>query len=117
MAIIRGQKDVLDAEVVKFDQRPLTQSVLINSVPKGGTHLLRNILRMFVPVEQHYAADFIQIPNLRQHMPALDPASPKLVVGHLLFSDESWRATLTTGFWPVRASWCRTPLISRISST
>ena len=93
MAIIRGQKDVLDAEVVKFDQRPLTQSVLINSVPKGGTHLLHNFLRMFVPVEQHYAADFIQIPNLRQHMSALDPASPKLVVGHLLFSDESWRAT------------------------
>lgn len=92
MAIIRGQKDVLDAEVRKFAQTPLTQPLLVNSVPKGGTHLLRNILRMFVPVEQHYAAEFVQIPNMPNHRAAFDPAAPKLVAGHLLFSDVSWAA-------------------------
>ena len=63
MAIITGIKDTLDAEVARFSQTPLAQPVLLNSVPKGGTHLLRNIVRMFVPVEQHYDRDWSGAPN------------------------------------------------------
>ncbi|MDO9608435.1 MAG: hypothetical protein Q7J26_07920 [Brevundimonas sp.] len=89
MAIISGIKDTLDAEVAKFDQAPLKQPVLLNSVPKGGTHLLRNIVRMFVPVEQHYDRDFVQVPNMHLHLAAFNPHEPKLAAAHLLFSDQS----------------------------
>lgn len=72
-----------------FEQSPLTMPVFLNSVPKCGTHLMRNIVRMFVPVEQQYHNAFIQIPILRQHIGAFDPSHPKLSWGHLLFSDEA----------------------------
>ncbi len=78
--------DTLDEENRKFVQHKLKQHVFINSVPKSGTHLLRNIIRMFVPVEQQYAAQFIQHPNLQEHLAAFE-GGPKLSWGHLLFSD------------------------------
>ena len=83
------RRDNLDAENARFDQTPLVQAVFLNSVPKSGSHLLRNIVRMFVPVEQHYTADFIQWPNLQQHRAAFDPRQPRLSWGHLLFADAS----------------------------
>lgn len=89
MALIKGLKDTLNSEVARFQQAPLRQPVLLNSVPKGGTHLLRNILRMFVPVEQHHDRDFVQIPNMHLHLDAFNPNEPKLACGHLLFSDQS----------------------------
>ena len=89
MAVIKGLKDTLNADVARFRQAPLGQPVLVNSVPKGGTHLLRNILRMFVPVEQHYDRDFVQIPNMHLHLDAFNPNAPMLSCGHLLFSDQS----------------------------
>jgi hypothetical protein len=85
--LVRG--DDLDAANSAFSQVPLAQPVFLNSVPKSGSHLLRNIIRMFVPVAQHYTADFIQWPNLQQHRVAFDPAAPKLSWGHLLFADAS----------------------------
>lgn len=72
-----------------FQQVPLEQPVFLNSVPKCGTHLFRNIMRMFVPVEQQYHSTFIQIPVLKQHLRAFSKSSPKLSWGHLLFSDDS----------------------------
>lgn len=72
-----------------FEQARLAQPVFLNSVPKCGTHLMRNIFRMFVPVEQQYHRAFIQIPVLRQNLPAFSTAQPYLSWGHLLFSDES----------------------------
>lgn len=89
MAIIKGMQDTLDAEVARFAQAPLKQPLLVNSIPKGGTHLLRNVLRMFVPVGQHHDRDFVQIPNMHQHLDAFDPNAPKLAAAHLLFSDQS----------------------------
>jgi hypothetical protein len=83
------QRDTLDAENARFVQAPLRQPVFLNSVPKSGSHLLRNIVRMFVPVEQQYAADFIQWANLKQHLAAFAPASPKLSWGHLFLADAS----------------------------
>src|SRR3546814_12833722 len=83
MPQIYVKRDNLDAANVEFVQQRLTQPVFLNSVPKSGSHLLRNILRMFVPVDQQYSADFIQWPNLQQHRIAFDPAQPRLSWGHL----------------------------------
>ena len=89
MAIIKGMADTLDTEVARFAQARLRKPVLLNSIPKGGTHLLRNILRMFVPVDQHHSRDFVQIPNMHEHLDAFDPGAPRLAIGHLLFDDQS----------------------------
>lgn len=70
-------------------QAHLAGPVFLNSVPKCGTHLMRNIVRMFVPVEQQYHRAFIQYPNLRQNVSAFSPSAPMLSWGHLLFSDDS----------------------------
>ena len=89
MAVIRGIKDTLDDQVRRFDQAPLRRPVLLNSIPKGGTHLLRNILRMFVPVEQHHDRDFVQAPNMHEHLDAFNPHAPRLAAAHLLFDDQA----------------------------
>lgn len=89
MPSVRVKPDTLDEESRRFRQAPLRQPVFLNSVPKSGSHLLRNILRMFVPVEQQYQRDFIQWANLQQHLAAFDPASPKLSWGHLFLADAS----------------------------
>lgn len=89
MPEIMIRRDNLDVENARFDQAELRQPVFLNSVPKSGSHLLRNILRMFVPVGQHYTADFIQWGNLQQHRSAFDARAPKLSWGHLFFADVS----------------------------
>lgn len=91
-ARVMSRPDTLGAEVGKFQQAPLRQTAFLNSVPKCGTHLLRNIVRMFVPAQQHFDREFIQIPNLEQHKMALHPQRPMFSVGHLLFADISLMA-------------------------
>jgi hypothetical protein len=83
------EPDTLNDANRNFAQAPLRQPIFLNSVPKSGSHLLRNIIRMFVPVEQQYQADFIQWPNMQQHRLAFDPAEPMLSWGHLLMADAS----------------------------
>ena len=102
--------------------------VFLNSVPKCGTHLLRNIVRMFVPVEQQYHKTFIQHAILGQHMAAFNPATPMLSWGHLFFSDAAaialhetcarscWFATPTTGCWRARAFFYPTRFRARSST-
>ncbi|PQA89111.1 hypothetical protein CW354_03965 [Marinicaulis flavus] len=89
MPRVSMKPDTLNVENRKFEQTPLRQPLFINSVPKSGTHLLRNIVRMFVPVEQQYHEQFIQHPNLQQHLEAFNPEKNYLSWGHLLFSDAS----------------------------
>lgn len=79
--------DTLDDENRRFVQRPLDQPLFLNSIPKSGSHLLRNIIRMFVPVESHYRADFIQHHFLQEHSMAFQPHRRMLSWGHLLFTD------------------------------
>jgi hypothetical protein len=86
-AVIRVKPDSLDAETVRFAPEPLRQPLFLNSIPKSGSHLLRNILRMFVPVQQQYREQFIQWPNIRQHLDAFDPARNYMSFGHLFFTD------------------------------
>lgn len=87
MPIIKLKRDTLNDENLRFQQAPLSQPLFLNSVPKSGSHLLRNIVRMFVPVEQQYDRQFIQHAILQQHLAAFDPAANRLSWGHLFFSD------------------------------
>lgn len=89
MPRVLAKGDNLNELNSNFAQSPLSNSVFLNSVPKCGTHLMRNIMRMFVPVEQQYHQAFIQIPILRQHLLAFAPDRPHLSWGHLLFCDDS----------------------------
>jgi hypothetical protein len=89
MPTVNLPADTLNKMNMQFSQQALPHPVFLNAVPKCGTHLLRNILRMFVPLAQQYHPAFIQIPILSQHLSAFDLKQPKLSWGHLLFSDES----------------------------
>lgn len=89
MPRIVAKGDNLNELNANFVQQPLLEPVFLNSVPKCGTHLLRNILRMFVPVDQQYHRAFIQYPILRENQAAFSQALPHLSWGHLLFSDDS----------------------------
>lgn len=89
MPTIRMKPDTLNEENLRFEQVPLRQGVFLNSVPKCGSHLLRNIVRMFVPVEQQYHAQFIQWAHLGKHLSAFDKDRPQLSWGHLFFADDS----------------------------
>jgi hypothetical protein len=90
MSIVRVnvKPDMLDDENLKFDQRPLKQPLFLNSVPKSGSHLLRNIIRMFVPVESQYNVEFIQHHFFQQHLAAFDSSRNMLSWGHLFFTEE-----------------------------
>lgn len=95
MPTVRIKPDTLDEENRRFVQVPLAKPVFLNSVPKSGSHLLRNIIRMFVPVEQQYKVQFIQHAILDDHVEAFDAQRPMLSWGHLLFSDASAIETST----------------------
>ena len=89
MAHIKLKADNLDAEVARFAPARLTSPIFVNSIPKSGTHLIRNILRMFVPLDQHYRTQFIQWGNLQEHLVAFDRNRNLFSYGHLFFSDAS----------------------------
>jgi len=87
MPRILAKSDTLNALNGNYEQTSLLEPVFLNSVPKSGTHLLRNILRMFVPVRQQYHDAFIQHAILRQNQSAFATSAPRLSWGHLLYSD------------------------------
>jgi hypothetical protein len=89
MPRIVAKGDDLNELNAKFSQKRLLEPVFLNSVPKSGTHLLRNALRMFVPFDQQYHRAFIQYAILREHQAAFSQAVPHLSWGHLLYSDDS----------------------------
>lgn len=103
MPTIRIVPDTLNEENIRFAQQPLAQPLFLNSVPKSGSHLLRNIIRMFVPVDQQYDAQFVQWGNLQEHIDAFESPKNYLSWGHLLFSDAS----------AIETSPCRTILLVR----
>ncbi|HZW59420.1 MAG TPA: hypothetical protein VFE85_03935 [Woeseiaceae bacterium] len=89
MPRIVARADNLNERNADFAQDRLREPIFLNSVPKCGTHLVRNVMRMFVPVEQQYHKAFIQHAILRQHQLAFSEAMPHLSWGHLLFSDDA----------------------------
>jgi hypothetical protein len=86
---INLKPDTLDDENRKFTQHKLQHPLFLNSIPKSGSHLLRNIMRMFVPVEQQYAVQFIQAQFLHEHFGAFSDPRNFLSWGHLMFTDKS----------------------------
>lgn len=86
---INLKQDTLDEEGRRFVMTPLTKPAFLNSVPKCGTHLIRNIVRMFVAPEQQYKAEFVQYPILHIHARAFDPNACLLSWGHMVFGDLS----------------------------
>lgn len=89
MPKITLKPDNLDAETARFAPERIAQPVFVNSLQKSGSHLLRNILRMFVPLDQQYREQFIQWGNLRDHLHAFLPQFPFFSYGHLFFADAS----------------------------
>lgn len=89
MPVVKLPPDTLNLESARFAQSPLRQPVFLNSVQKSGSHLLRNVIRMFVPVEQQYQKQFVQWGNMPEHLEAWDSARNYLSWGHLFFSDAS----------------------------
>ena len=89
MPRIKLKPDNLNRRNAEFKQVPLKQPVFLNSIPKSGSHLLRNIMRMFVPLKQHFKAGFIQLQSMQEDHVAWDKDKPTLSWGHLLFSDNS----------------------------
>lgn len=83
------ERDALHLAGERFERAPLAQNLFLNSVPKSGTHLIRNIVRMFVPEAQQYHRDYIQLPNLRAHMSVFRSNPARVSWGHLLFADDS----------------------------
>lgn len=81
--------DNLDELNTNYVQNRLLEPIFLNSVPKCGTHLVRNVMRMFVPVDQQYSSAFIQHAVLRKHQVAFSQLIPHLSWGHLLFSDDA----------------------------
>lgn len=81
--------DTLDEATARFAPDPIAAPIFINALQKTGTHLLRNVLRMFVPNEQQYHREFIQWPNLQDNLAAFSSEKPMLSWGHLLYSDAS----------------------------
>ena len=79
--------DTLDQENRRFEHAVLQEPVFLNSIPKSGSHLLRNIFRMFVPVSQQYQRQFIQHANLEEHSHVFSASLPMLSWGHLAFTD------------------------------
>jgi hypothetical protein len=86
---VHTRPDTLDQDNRRFVQAPLARPLFLNSVPKSGSHLLQNVVRMFVPVAQQYTRDFIQHGNFAEHVRAFDPSLPLLSWGHLAFSDRA----------------------------
>ena len=89
MPLITLNPENLEEHIGHFDRKPISVPTFLNSVPKCGTHLIKNIVRAFVPADQHYGDVFIQIPILKRHEAAFNPRSPKLSWGHLLYADNS----------------------------
>lgn len=73
----------------QFARAPIRTPFFINSIPKGGTHLIRNILRTFVPHDQQWHRDFIQLYNLKDNLAAFDPTACHMSWGHLFHEDTS----------------------------
>ena len=89
MPNVKLKADTLDQETARFAPDPIREPLFVNSIPKSGSHLLMNIIRMFVPLNQQYREQFIQWGNLKEHLHAFLPQFPFFSYGHLFFSDAS----------------------------
>lgn len=86
---VQLKPDTLNEENARFAQVPLSRPLFLNSVPKCGSHLLRNIVRMFVPVDRQYDVQFVQHQMLQRHLAAFADPRNLLSWGHLIMTDKT----------------------------
>jgi hypothetical protein len=84
---IKLKPDDLDTLCLRFEMARLEKPLFINSVPKSGTHLLVNIMRMFVAPGQQHKGDYVQHGILHMNARVFASDDPLLGRGHLFFSD------------------------------
>lgn len=89
MPKITLKPDTLDEDTARFAPDPISEPLFVNSIQKSGSHLIKNIIRMFVPLNQQYREQFIQWGNLQDHLVAFQAKFPFFSYGHLFFSDAS----------------------------
>lgn len=83
--------DAVRETASQFKAQRLKHPLFLNSVPKTGTHLLRNILLMFVDYDQAFEDDFIQVHNMHNHAHAFSRSEPRFSWGHLNHTEEATR--------------------------
>ncbi len=81
-------KEALAVSVDKFEPLPLGCSVLINTAPKAGTHLLRNIVAHFVG--EGCREQFVMYDDIATTFPVKET---QIVVGHVPWCVEAITAT------------------------
>lgn len=86
-----GYLNDLRTAVAEFTPISLTSPILINSVPKCGTHLLRNILLAFAGFDCVVTRDFVQSHSLSEYAGVFSTSPPALSWGHLGHGDEAYR--------------------------
>ncbi len=74
--------DPVAAANERFQCPPLQSRIFLNSVPKCGTVLLKNILLMFIPWAQHYRW-FITESKCPERLSAMKGDRYKFFVGHM----------------------------------
>ena len=71
-----------------FQQTPLSSPIFINSIPKCGTMLIRNIILMFVPLEEiHWP--FVHNGNLETYAREMEIKRFKCFTGHMQRTSKS----------------------------
>lgn len=76
--------DEVDVLADKFSRIEIPQRLFLNSVPKCGTHLVRNIARMFISNDQTYRP-FVVDHDFAEHADGFGNADKKFFCGHLNF--------------------------------
>ena len=79
----------------QFSGLPLTRPLFLNSIPKCGTLLLRNILLMFVQAKDIASDEFMQDHNLASFTEKFQAPTSNFLWGHLNYTEESARILAT----------------------
>ena len=75
----------------QFGGLPLKRPLFLNSIPKCGTLLLRNILLMFVQAKDIASDEFMQDHNLASFTEKCQAPTSNFLWGHLNYTEESAR--------------------------
>jgi hypothetical protein len=81
----------LRAALEPFPMQQLQRAIHVNSVPKCGTYLLRNVLLSFVGFASSDSLKFVENFNIRDRESSFAAESPKYTWGHVNHIDEAVR--------------------------
>ena len=87
--------DDIDEYVADFDSPPLRERLVVNSVPKCGTHLIKNVVKMFVPADQQYGPSITHVNHVKPHEHVFTGEKKWMAWGHFAFTE--YMASLLRG--------------------